>query len=70
MDVFDYRKNHTLKTQGVFDGNNAISDELSGMFMRLKNLMSSEILANWDIVFLKQYVGDKMVPAPFPVSAL
>lgn len=32
------------------------------MFLRLKNLLVSELHTNWDIAYLEQYVAQKMVP--------
>lgn len=36
--------------------------ELGGLFLRLKNIMSSELHLQWDVAFLEQYVSERMVP--------
>lgn len=61
MDVFDYRASRTVNTDGVFvvTSNNT---EIGGLFMRLKNIMTSELHLQWDMVFLEQYVSEHMVP--------
>lgn len=61
MDVFEYRTNRTFNIEGVFSILNTDS-EMGGLFLRLKNLMVSEIHLEWDIAFLEQYSKDRMVP--------
>ena len=61
MDVFDYRTSRTLNTEGVFTVLKTDS-ETGGLFMRLKNIMTSELHLQWDIAFLEQYVKENMVP--------
>lgn len=61
MDVFEYRTSRSLNTDGVFINTNPDS-EMSGMFIRLKNLMVSEIHLQWDKAFLEQYIKEGMVP--------
>lgn len=36
--------------------------EIGGLFLRLKNIMVSELHLQWDLVFLEQYVTESMVP--------
>lgn len=62
MDVFDYRSSRVIAKDGIFEIGDAPVSDISGMFMRLKNLMVSEIHTQWDILFLAQYVTDSMVP--------
>lgn len=61
MDVFEYRASRTVNTEGVFlsTGNNT---EIGGLFLRLKNVMTSELHLQWDIAFFEQYIVDHMVP--------
>lgn len=47
MDVFEYR------SQLVIDGNEDPRDDLSGCFLRLKNLTISEVHTTWDIAYLR-----------------
>ena len=61
MDVFDYRSSRSLNTEGIFTVTGT-SVEISGVFMRLKNLMTTEIHLQWDIAFLEQYQKEKLVP--------
>lgn len=51
----------SLNTDGVFVSTDPDS-EMSGMFVRLKNLMISEIHLQWDKAFLEQYIKERMVP--------
>lgn len=62
MDIFDFRSQHNINTDGVFDGNVEQSDEFGRLFLRLKNLLFSELHTSWDIAYLEQYVTQKMVP--------
>lgn len=62
MDIFDFRFQHNINTDKVFDGNVEQSDEIGGLFLRLKNLLVSELHTGWDIAYLEQYVTQKMVP--------
>lgn len=61
MDVFDYRASHKVNTEGVFTatGNEM---EIGGLFLRLKNVMTTELHLQWDLVFLQQYISEGMVP--------
>lgn len=61
MDVFDYRTNHTFSTEGVFVSINSDS-EMGGLFMRLKNFMTTELHLQWDCAFLEQYTKENTVP--------
>lgn len=61
MDVFDYRTNRSVNTEGVFTLLKT-DTEIGGLFLRLKNLMVSELHLDWDIVFLEQYSKERMVP--------
>lgn len=61
MDVFDYRTNRTFSTEGVFVSISSDS-EMGGLFVRLKNLMTTELHLQWDSAFLEQYLKDNMVP--------
>lgn len=61
MDVFEYRTARSLNTEGVFTNTNPNS-EMSGIFIRLKNLMISELHLQWDTAFLEQYIKEQMVP--------
>lgn len=36
--------------------------EIGDMFLRLKNLMVSELHTEWDIAYLEQYISEKLVP--------
>lgn len=51
-----------VKKDGVSEINGEPEGDLGGLFMRLKNLMVSEIHTQWDIAFLEKYVSDNMVP--------
>lgn len=62
MDVFDYRAQVVTDTLGVFDGNDDPRDDISGCFLRLKNLTTTEIHTRWDIAYLEEYVRENMVP--------
>lgn len=35
--------------------------EMSGLFLRLKNVMTTELHLEWDIAFLEQYIKEKMI---------
>lgn len=61
MDIFEYRTSRSFNTQGVFISN-TVDSEISGLFVRLKNLMVSELHLQWDIAFLEQYTKEQMVP--------
>lgn len=61
MDIFEYRTTRSITTEGVFVVVN-INTEVGGLFMRLENLMISEIHLLWDIAFLEQYSKERMVP--------
>lgn len=61
MDVFDYRTSRSFSTEGVFVVLNT-DCEVGGLFLRLKNLMVSELHLQWDIAFLEQYCKERMVP--------
>lgn len=61
MDVFDYRTNRSVNTDGLFTMLKT-DTEIGGLFLRLKNLMVSELHLDWDIVFLDQYSKERMVP--------
>lgn len=62
MDVFEYRSSRTVNKNGVFKAKGELEGDLGGLFMRLKNLMISEIHTQRDIAFLEQHVTDSMVP--------
>lgn len=62
MDIFDFRSQHNINTDGVFDGNVEQSDDINGLFLRLKNLLVSDLHTNCDVAYLEQYVAHKMVP--------
>lgn len=61
MHVFNYRASRTVNLDGVFSvtGNDT---ELGGLFLRLKNIMTSELHILWDLAFLEQYISEHMVP--------
>lgn len=61
MDVFEYRTSRSLNTEGMFTNTNP-NTEIGGLFIRLKNLMVSELHLQWDTAFLEQYAKEKMVP--------
>lgn len=61
MDIFDYRTTRSVKTDGVFTSVGQ-DTEMSGMFLRLKNLMTIEIHLQWDTAFLEKNVKEQMVP--------
>lgn len=62
MDVFEYRATRVVDTEGVFEIYKEDEGDLSGMFLRLKNLTVSEIHTQWDIAYLETYVKGGMVP--------
>lgn len=62
MDVFEYRSSRVIKKDGVFEINGELEGDLGGLFIRLKNLLISEIHTLWDIAFLDQYISNAMVP--------
>lgn len=62
MDVSEYRSQLVIDTLGFFDGNEDPRDDLSGCFLRLKNLTISEVHIRWDIAYLDEYVKENMVP--------
>lgn len=62
MDVFEYRSSRTESKTGVFETISEPEGDLGGLFIRLKNLMISEIHTQWDVAFLEQSVADAMVP--------
>lgn len=61
MDVFEYRTSRSFNIEGVFVTTNT-DTELSGLFVRLKNVMVTELHLQWDIAFLEQYPKEHMVP--------
>lgn len=61
MDIFEHKAARVVNTDGVFDISTAIEGELGGLFMRLKNLTTSEIHTQWDIAFLETYIKNMMV---------
>lgn len=61
MDVFDYRASRVFNTEGVFVATSS-DTEIGGLFMRLKNVMVSELHLQWDLAFLEQYVSEGMIP--------
>lgn len=61
MDVFEYRTARSLNTDGVFISTNPDS-EMGGLFIRLKNLMISELHLQVDTAFLEQYIKEQMAP--------
>ena len=61
MDVFDYRSSRPFSTEGVFTILNTDS-EVGGLFLRLRNVMTSELHLQWDVAFLEHYVKEDMVP--------
>lgn len=61
MDVFDYRASRVVNTEGVFVATSNDS-EIGGLFLRLKNVMVSELHLQWDLAFLEQYVAEGMIP--------
>lgn len=61
MDVFEYRSSRSFSTNGIFVTNDT-NTEMSGLFVRLKNVMFSELHLQWDVAFLEQYVMENMVP--------
>lgn len=62
MDIFDFRSQYTINTEGVFNGEVEQADEVGGLFLRLKNLLTSELHTSWDVAYLEQYISQKMVP--------
>ena len=60
MDVFDYRAAKKVNTDGVFQMYQ--EGDLSGLFVRLKNLTIAEIHTQWDVAFLETYIKLSMVP--------
>lgn len=62
MDNFDFRSQCNINTEGVFDGNVKQCDEIDGLFLKLKNVLVSELHTGWDVAYLEQYVTQKMVP--------
>lgn len=62
MDIFEYRASRAVNTDGVFEVFSNSDNDLSGLFMRLKNLLISEIHTQWDIAFLETYIKNTMVP--------
>lgn len=62
MDVFEYRASRVVNTEGVFETFKESDRDLSGLFVRLKNLTISEIHTQWDVTFLETYIKLKMVP--------
>lgn len=61
MDIFDYRASRVVNTEGVFVATSN-DTEIGGLFMRLKNVMVSELHLQWDLAFLEQYVTEGMIP--------
>lgn len=61
MDIFDYRASHRVNTEGVFVASGS-DTEIGGLFLRLKNVMTTELHLRWDLAFLQQYIIEKMVP--------
>lgn len=61
MDIFDYRASRVVNTEGVFVATST-DTEIGGLFLRLKNIMVSELHLQWDLVFLEQYVSEGMIP--------
>lgn len=60
-DIFDYRAQYRINIEGLFDGNNEHSEDMVGYFLRIKNLMITEVHTRWDIAFLEKYI-ENMVP--------
>lgn len=42
-DIFDYRAQYRINIEGLFDGNNEHSEDMVGYFLRIKNLMITEV---------------------------
>lgn len=61
MDVFDYHTSHKVNTEGVFVATGS-ETEIGGLFLRLKNVMTTELHLRWDVVFLQQYISKQIVP--------
>lgn len=51
-----------VNTDGVFQTYSDNSGDLNGLFIRLKNLTTSEIHTPWDVAFLETYIKLNMVP--------
>lgn len=62
MDIFDFRAQKVVNTDGVFEVYKEDENDLGGLFMRLKNLMISETHTQWDIAYLGTYIKNSMVP--------
>lgn len=61
MDVFVYRASHKVNTEGVFVATGS-DTEIGGLFLRMKNGMTTELHLQWDLVFLQQDISEQMVP--------
>lgn len=61
IEVFEYRATCPFNTEGVFVVMTR-DTEIGGLFLRLKNLMVSEIHLQWDIAFLEKYISEHMIP--------
>lgn len=62
MDIFDFCHNRKINPEEVFDQASPANEGIRGTFMRLKNVLISELHATWDIVFLERYIKEKMIP--------
>lgn len=49
--VFDFRAAYVVNTEGIFDEASGSNDDISGQFMRLKNVMTTELHTKWNIAF-------------------
>lgn len=65
MDIFEYHKNRRINPDEVFDEASLETDGIWGIFMRLKNVLISELHTSWDIVSLERYLNEKMIPRSF-----
>lgn len=62
MDIFEYRVSHKLNLEGTFNTQREPSDDLGGLFLRLKNLLTTELHTQWDLAFFEKYILEGMVP--------
>lgn len=62
MGIFEFRATRVVNTDGVFEPFKNGDSDIGGLFVRLKNLVVSEIHTQWDIAFLETYVKKHMVP--------
>lgn len=63
MDIFEFRNSRSLNLKDVFDNVEVQQNlDIGGLFVRLKNLVISEVHGHWDVAFLEKYLDDVMVP--------